>query len=354
MARTPQPLPNTDLTVATIRNAMLVLTVIATGAALLWLRPILTPLMLALFLMILVDELGRRVQRRLPKLGDGVSLAIALVILAVVAAALGIFVVQNASNFIGELMSRGPKLGARIGGVIAGFGVHMPAKVLHMLNRLDPTVYLGPVAVSAQAVLVEGGLTLLYLGFLLVSRNGLGRKIVTLFPTHESREQAREIFERIRIGIERYVWVQTITGLMIAGCAWVLMAVLGLDNATFWALFIFLACYVPMIGAAVGILGPFALALLQFSSPWTAVILLLGLEAIMFVIGNMFLPRMQGRSLNLDPVVLLLSLAFWGALWGLPGAFLSSPLTVMAMVILAQFPSTHWIAVLLSGDGEPT
>ena len=354
MARTPQPLPNTDLTVATIRNAMLVLTVIATGAALLWLRPILTPLMLALFLMILVDELGRRVQRRLPKLGDGVSLAIALVILAVVAAALGIFVVQNASNFIGELMSRGPKLGARIGGVIAGFGVHMPAKVLHMLNRLDPTVYLGPVAVSAQAVLVEGGLTLLYLGFLLVSRNGLGRKIVTLFPTHESREQAREIFERIRIGIERYVWVQTITGLMIAGCAWVLMAVLGLDNATFWALFIFLACYVPMIGAAVGILGPFALALLQFSSPWTAVILLLGLEAIMFVIGNMILPRMQGRSLNLDPVVLLLSLAFWGALWGLPGAFLSSPLTVMAMVILAQFPSTRWIAVLLSGDGEPS
>jgi predicted PurR-regulated permease PerM len=74
----------------------------------------------------------------------------------------------------------------------------------------------------------------------------------------------------------------------------------------------------------------------------------------MFVIGNMILPRMQGRSLNLDPVILLLSLAFWGALWGLPGAFLSSPLTVMAMVILAQFPSSHWIAVLLSGDGEPT
>ncbi len=132
------------------------------------------------------------------------------------------------------------------------------------------------------------------------------------------------------------------------------MAVLGLDNATFWALFIFITSYVPMIGAAVGILAPVAFALLQFSSPLTAVALLLGLEAIMFVIGNMFLPRMQGRSLNLDPVVLLLSLAFWGALWGLPGAFLSSPLTVMAMVILAQFPSTHWIAVLLSGDGEPT
>lgn len=354
MARTPLPPPNPDLTVPTIRNAVLVLTVLATGAALLWLRPILTPLMLALFLMVLVDELARRVHRRLPALGANAAMMIALLILAVVFGILTIFVFQNASNFIGELMSRGPKLGARIGGVIAGFGVHMPAKVMRTLNRLDPTVYLGPVAVSAQTVLVETVLTLIYLGFLLASRNGLGRKIVTLFPTHENREQAREIFERIRVGIERYVWVQTITGLMIASCAWILMAVVKLDNATFWALFIFLTSYVPMIGAVVGILAPAAFALLQFSTPWPAVVLALGLEAIVFFIGNLVLPRMQGRSLNLDPVVLLLSLAFWGALWGLPGAFLSSPLTVMAMVILAQFPSTRWIAVLLSGDGEPS
>ncbi len=354
MARSPLPPPNPDLTVPTIRNAVLVLTVIGVGAALLWLRPILTPLMLALFLMVLVDELARRVQRRLPKLGDGACLVIALLVLAVVAGVLGAFVFQNASSFIGELMSRGPRLGARIGGVIAGFGVHMPAKVMRMLNRLDPTVYVGPAAASAQAVLVETVLTLIYLGFLLASRSGIGRKIVTLFPTHEKREQAGEIFERIRVGIERYVWVQTVTGLMIAACCWVLMALLGLENATFWALFIFLTSYVPMIGAAVGILAPCAFALLQFSSPWTAVVLLCGLEVVFFVIGNMVLPRMQGRSLNLDPVVLLLSLAFWGALWGLPGAFLSSPLTVMTMVILAQFPSTHWIAVLLSGDGEPT
>ena len=53
----------------------------------------------------------------------------------------------------------------------------------------------------------------------------------------------------------------------------------------------------------------------------------------------------------LPPV--LLSLAFWAATWGAPGAFLSSPLTVVAMVILMQFPGTRWIAVLLSWDGNP-
>jgi predicted PurR-regulated permease PerM len=62
---------------------------------------------------------------------------------------------------------------------------------------------------------------------------------------------------------------------------------------------------------------------------------------------------MQGDSLNLDPVAVLLSLAFWGVLWGVAGMFLSTPRTVMAMVILAQFKGSMWLAVLMSGDGDP-
>ena len=94
-------------------------------------------------------------------------------------------------------------------------------------------------------------------------------------------------------------------------------------------------------------------ALVQFDTCWQAVVLFVALQAILFVVGNVILPRMQGDSLNIDPVVVLLSLAFWGAIWGVAGMFLSTPLTVMAMVILAQFAGTRWIAVLLSADGEP-
>ena len=77
------------------------------------------------------------------------------------------------------------------------------------------------------------------------------------------------------------------------------------------------------------------------------------LQAIQFVVGNIILPRMQGDSLNMDPIVVLLSLAFWGLIWGMTGMFLSTPLTVMVMVILAQFDGTRWLAVLLSADGQP-
>jgi len=77
------------------------------------------------------------------------------------------------------------------------------------------------------------------------------------------------------------------------------------------------------------------------------------LNSIQFLVGNVVLPRMQGDSLNIDPVIVLLSLAFWGAIWGVPGMFLSTPLTVAAMVILAQFPATRKAAVLISADGAP-
>ena len=102
-----------------------------------------------------------------------------------------------------------------------------------------------------------------------------------------------------------------------------------------------------------GILVPPIFALVQFDGWWQAAALLAGLQTVNFLVGNIVYPRMQGRSLNIDPVVVLLSLAFWGGIWGFPGMFLSTPLTVTAMVILAQFPSSHWVAVLLSGDGDP-
>jgi predicted PurR-regulated permease PerM len=62
---------------------------------------------------------------------------------------------------------------------------------------------------------------------------------------------------------------------------------------------------------------------------------------------------MTGSSLNISALVVLLSLAVWGALWGLTGMFLSAPLTVLIMIVLAQIPGARWIAVLLSEDGRP-
>jgi AI-2 transport protein TqsA len=292
-------------------------------------------------------------EHRAPRLPRAAALGVALAIFGVLFAASAVFIADNAGGLLSTLISSWPRMAARMVNLAGDLHLHAPGRITRTFRELDPSRYLGPVAMSVQNAVADAVLVLVYLAFLLASRRTFKRKVVTLFPRREQRERARETFERIRIGIERYVWVQTVTGAMIAVACWAVMALLGLQNALFWAFFIFVTSYVPMIGAAVGMLAPIAIALLQFPRAWPALELAMGLGAIYFLVGNLILPRMQGRSLNLDPVVLLVSLAFWGALWGLVGAFLSSPLTVMAMIILDQFPSTRWIAVLLSSDGVP-
>jgi AI-2 transport protein TqsA len=157
----------------------------------------------------------------------------------------------------------------------------------------------------------------------------------------------------VRDSLERYLWIQTVCGGLIAVGSFALMMAVGLENAFFWAFLIFVIGYIPIVGAAIGIVAPSLFALLQFTDIWPAVFLIVSLFSLSFVIGNILMPRMQGKNLNIDPVMILLSLAFWGSIWGVTGMFLSTPLTILVMVVLAQFDGSRWIAVLLSADGDP-
>ncbi len=345
-----EPLP--VLASKTARNALVIIAVIVTGAALRWMADILNPLLLAVFLLVMVDGLARVIRRRLPALPGGAAIGAAIVISMALFGLSAFVVAENASGFIGQLATFTPKLNLRIHDVARLFGVAAPT-LDQLLAGLDPTKYLGTVAAALQDFASSAVLVLIYLGFLIASRHAFERKAVRLFRERDSRHEALEVFLRVRDGIERYLWIQTVTGLIIAAASWAVMMVVGLDNAFFWAFLIFIVNYVPIVGAAAGIALPALFALLQFDGYAQAGVLLAALWLITFVVGNIILPRMQGDSLNMDPVIVLLSLAFWGAIFGLPGMFLSTPLTVLVMVILVQFEGSRWIAILLSADGEP-
>ena len=344
--------PNTPLSAAASRNALVVIAVIAVGALLYWLSAILTPLALAVFVMVMIDSLARVLVERVPRFPPSAALPVAIALSALIFAAVAMIVAANAGAFAGELIGYTPKLDALIAKLAARIGVAAPT-LGDLVQRLNPMAMLGPVIEGVRGFATTAFLVLIYLGFLLASRHGFERKAVRLFANAEDRQSASTAFLRIRDGVERYLWIQTVTGGIIAFGSWAVMTALGLDNAAFWGFLIFILSYVPVIGGFIGIVAPPIFALVQFGGWWQAAVMLVGLQAINLVVGNILLPRMQGRSLNVDPVVLLLSLALWGTLWGLPGMFLSTPLAVTAMVILAQFGATHWIAVLLSGDGEP-
>jgi AI-2 transport protein TqsA len=128
---------------------------------------------------------------------------------------------------------------------------------------------------------------------------------------------------------------------------------MGVPSPIFWAFIIFVTSYVPIVGGIVGVLLPVAFHVANTGDFGSALLLLAILQTIQILGGNVLQPRMQSESLNIDPVVVLLSLGLWGVLLGPVGAFLSTPLTVTAMVMLAQFSRTRWMAILLSANSRP-
>jgi AI-2 transport protein TqsA len=70
------------------------------------------------------------------------------------------------------------------------------------------------------------------------------------------------------------------------------------------------------------------------------------------LIDNVLEPKIMGGSLNISPLVALFSLSFWGAIWGATGMLLSVPITVILIILLAHFPRTKKIAILLSNNGK--
>ena len=338
------------------RNAVVLIAAVAGGAALYWLRDILTPLAMAIFLMIMIDGVKRFIEDRTGLGTRAAGTAALLLVVAGFIASIWI-IVDGAAGFFTDASGVSANIGPRLDQLLDDgarlIGMNTPPTAADLLNGIDLRGYLTQLALQAQGVLSGAFFVMVYLGFLLASQIGFRRKIVAMFPTREGRSEALEVFQRVRGGVEGYLWVQTVTGAMICLAAWMLMRAVGLQNAEFWTFVIFIVGFIPVLGGAVAGLAPPLFALVQFPTYWQAIVLFFGLQSILFIVGNLIQPRMQGDNQNIDPVVVLLSLALWGKIWGVIGMFLSTPLAVMAMAVLAEFKGSRWMAILLSGDGEP-
>ena len=114
----------------------------------------------------------------------------------------------------------------------------------------------------------------------------------------------------------------------------------------------FLLNYIPTIGSLVGTVFPAIFSLIQFGEFTPFLIVLFSVGAVQLVVGNLIEPKLFGKSLNLSPLVTILSLALWGQIWGVTGMILSVPITVILVIVFSQFEKTRPIAIMLSENGE--
>jgi len=338
---------------ATVKVAAIILATVAVGFTLYTLGRILEPFVMAVFLLIMVDGMARALRDRVPGFPHWAALPASITFIVAVFVFTIWVAADNGADFAGQSANYTVRINALLSDGAGRLGLKVTPTLSDLMHRLNPARFAGELAKGLSHFAEAAVFVLIYLGFLIASRQGFAAKTREMFQTEGEQSEAGRVFDRVRRGVESYIWVQTVVGVIITAASAALMAATGLSHIPFWCLIIFLANYIPAIGAAIGVLFPALFGLVEFDGIVRGVILIVGLEAIHFAVSHVVQPRMQGKSLNVDPIVVLLALAFWGMVWGVVGAFLSTPLTVMAMAILAEFRGTRPLAVLLSSDGKP-
>ncbi len=337
------------------RGALWIIAAGVIAAGLYYLRLPLSQFAMALILWLAIDGLAGTLDKRIPFTPRWVALPAAIIIVLGIVAVVGVIVVDNVAAILADQTRYEFRLNQVLSQAHEALGV--PGRsptVRDLIANLDPTRLAGEIGESLQNLVSSTIFTLIFLAFLFPAAGVMSDKLDLIFRGKGKREAARHVIARIRVSMERYLWVQTIMSLIITGLTFTTLTIIGLENALFWSFLIFFLNYIPTIGSIVAVVLTTAVALVQFPTLGPVVAVFAGVGVWQFVIGNFVQPRMTGESLNLSAVVVLLALAIWGLVWGIVGAFLAAPLTVMLMIVLAQFPTTKWIAILLSADGKPT
>ena len=320
---------------------------------------ILKPLVIAILVWHLINGMVSalaRVSERIRIRGKVLPRSVRFVVASAVVILLAWMMVNLMVGNIGKVVARAPfyeqNLRSTANLVNGWLGLEELSQEQPLFEMGRITAMVRSLARSMTGVLGSSGTVAVFVLFLLLEQHIFSRKITVLFPNSEREARVRRMLERIGSEIQSYLWMKTLMGLLVTGLSYTVMKAVGVDLAEFWALLIFSLSYIPYIGAWLGVMFPTALALAQFET-LTPFLLTAGLLAVIqFACGSILEPRIMGKGLNISPLIMLLSLSIWGALWGIVGMFMAVPIMVVVMIVCSHFEATRPIAIMMSANGE--
>jgi predicted PurR-regulated permease PerM len=210
-------------------------------------------------------------------------------------------------------------------------------------HPISETIFLRTPEFIASAVLLS---ILLY--FLLVYDQVFIAKLVKLLPTLSDKKTAVSIAHDIESQVSRYLFTITAINAGLGLAVGTAAALLGLRNAVMWGVMVALLNFVPYLGAFTGIICMTIGAVLSFDSLGYALVFPAVYLALGTVEGSFITPWIMGRSLTLNPVIILLSLTFWGWMWGIVGIILAVPILAAFKIFCAHIKPMVPLAEFLS------
>lgn len=339
--------------------AVIVLAVIASAAALYVLHSILIPFVLAGLLSILFRPLVSKLRSwKFP-------MAVCLVVVMLIAsgALWGIYTISAAG--VSSAIEKAPAyqqrltdLNVQMNGLLQRMSIQMTGRssALRWDSMFDMQTITSAATSTVGSVvsfLGDGFLVLLYLVFMISSSELFSKKLQAAAGSMGSMDLV-QIYDTVNRKVLQYLRVKTLFNLVNGLIVWAVMAIFDIDFAPLVGLLAFLFHYIPNIGSFITTALPGAIALVQTGSFGHAALVVAILIVIQNVIGNVIEPKVMGQSLDLSPVVVLISLIFWGWMWGIVGMILSVPIMAVIQTILDAIPGTRPLAILMGGSAPRT
>lgn len=322
---------------------LVLLTAIAVAGALYWLRPLMIPFVLAVFIALILSSIVDFVMRRL-KLPRSLALGVTA-ILAVLAFNLVALVI---SSSLGQLSANSAAYQAQLGEMLGRVTAWLPEPLSGRLPEAD-FANLSQLAVGTigSALL---GTTNAIVGILSQSILVLIFVIFLMIGGGDRSKQASGVWRTAEARVKRYLVTKAVisgaTGLLVG----LTLSLLDIDLALMFGLFAFLLNFIPSVGSLIATLLPLPVVLVSPDVSATTAVLAIAIPGgIQIVIGNIIDPKIMGESLDLHPIVILLSLIFWGMLWGILGTLMAVPITAVAKILLERSAGSRAIAEVMAG-----
>jgi AI-2 transport protein TqsA len=317
---------------------LLILTLIAIGVALALLRTVLVPFVLAIFFAQCLTPLIDLQQRKL-RVPHMVAVAVASIVGLAVLMGVG-YIVYASVNSMSENF-------AKYKTSLDHFTQYLRESRPIVWTGINPVPedttlkVFSAVLAETRDTLSQGAMVLLLMAFILFGRRSsrLGRGGLLA-----------EIELRVQRSISLTVFISTLTGVLVGAT----LAILHVQFAAVFGFLAFLLNFIPNVGSVIATLLPLPIIFLSPDMNAAEKVLAVAIpSAIQVAIGSLVQPRMLGNSLQLHPVVLLLSLLFFTMIWGVAGAFLATPLTAVIKIVFERIPTTRPLAAVLAGDLDP-
>ena len=345
----PTPPPYTRL----IAVMLSILTMFVLGVVLIELKIVLLPFVIAALVSVLLQPIVRYLRsKRLPTV---LAMFLVLVTLSLFGFAFGLILTSTIRQFIDVL----PRYETKFDTLVAD-SQHLLEQVALFFGMTTDEVEMpfnfSTITATARAglngvlsFLGNAFLILIFLLFMLIGAGQTEEKVRQAFPPHLASRIATA-WNNIGIQVRQYLLTKTFVSFLTGGVTFLIVWLMGIDFPLIWGFLTFLLNFIPNIGSTIAVILPSLLSLLQFDTLLLPLVAFSLLVTTQMTIGNIVEPRMMGFSLNLSPLIVLLSLIFWGWLWGIWGMILAVPLTATIKIIFENIETLRPFAVLISGN----